>query len=228
MLTGLSTSCMYKTAGIADAVRMYREAGAKAVELHFRSPEVLTEFQLTPDLKKDLSDFSHVSVHAPYGPMVWRNSVLAKDALLKLSYIRNDLEHAGIKLNGVVIHPNELHEYDFLAEYMTKYELSILVENLPSSSGSRPENFSKIAQYPVFGFVFDAEHAYQSGNAHQILKAMDGRIKHVHVAGSKSENGKKTHLPFYSFPERERIRELACLCPGVPVISEAIYSAWKK
>ena len=182
---GFSTGAMHMSYfPLEEKIKVFKSAGANAVELSFGTLCALKDFKVTDGLLETLSGYELVTIHAPWtsGIRYDRNSTGVIDKLKEICSEQ--------KVYGIVLHPNTVDDYSLLE----KSGLPFLIENMDNRArcGTRPNEFEKLKKDYNFGFVLDLQHAYMHDPSMQLagelMEAMGERIKEFHVSGQL--NGK--------------------------------------
>lgn len=173
---------------LKDTILTTRKEGATVFELCFRSPESLLRFELTEEIEKLLSEFEHLSIHAPFNldeNLKYQDNKLTKDIVWKLKEL---VDRLGIE--GIVFHPTDIEDFDFL----DTMDLPILVENMDvrKSSFKNMKDIKTLKEKYGFGFVLDIEHSFENDSSMELTKdlidIMGDRLKEVHLSGAKNSS----------------------------------------
>ena len=207
-LVGYSTGAVSK-GDFAAAIALLSERGIRAVEL-----SALRMHELRPLMaaltQLDLSEFQHVSVHAP--------SDFADEAeqeIVDLLQVAADCGHP------IVVHPDAIRDWTLwraLGEH-------VLIENMDKRKPigrTRDELAECFAQLPKARLCFDVGHARQVDpamlEARRILSSFGDRLGQVHI----SEVGSDSKHERISLPAARTFRAVAGLIPlDIAVIIES-------
>ncbi|MFH1065319.1 MAG: hypothetical protein V1734_02325 [Nanoarchaeota archaeon] len=214
---GFSTGAMHMSYfPIEERAKVFRQAGANAIELSFGTFCALKDFNLTDGLLETLSKYDLATIHAPWTQGV-RYDKNSKEVINKLKEICSEISGSGKNVYGVVVHPNTIDDYSLLE----KSGLPFLIENMDSKArcGTRPNEFEKLKKDYNFGFVLDLQHAYVHDPsmqlAHELMEVMGERIKEFHVSGQLKED---THVLLHQADNSNMIRGM--LRNDIPIILE--------
>jgi hypothetical protein len=190
------------------ALALLKGKPVRALEL-----SALRECELRPMLNSldelDLSQFDHVSLHAPSG---FPEQEEAEIVALLSTLLRRHWP--------IILHPDVIHDF----ERWRPLGSLLCIENMDrrKSSGRTQSELEQIfARLPEASFCFDFGHARQVDTtmteAYFMLKSFNGRLKQVHLSevNTSSKHGLLSYASILAF------REVAPLVPeGVPVILE--------
>jgi hypothetical protein len=212
---GFSTGCLYKTnRSMPDRIKTFHNVGATAIELSFSTPQELFSFKPELETIEDIKKFKYVSIHAPWKEIRYGSNELTEEIIRKIRYLSESLSS-----DGIVVHPDTIDSFTPLE----RSNLPFLLENMSKEkeTGTTPEHFEELKRKCDFGFVFDAQHAYEHDSsmrlASRLLLIMRGRLKHVHISGQKRS---ERHTPIFMSENKEQITKLRL--GGIQKISEGI------
>ncbi|MDD4877848.1 MAG: hypothetical protein PHO02_02300 [Candidatus Nanoarchaeia archaeon] len=209
---GFSTGSMHNSYfPIEERAKMFKAAGANAIELSFGTPCALKDYKITDEFLETLSSYELVTIHAPWkdGVRYDGNSSTIVDKLKEICSVQ--------KIYGIVLHPNTVDDYSLLE----KSGLPFLIENMDNKArcGTRPQEFEKLKKDYNFGFVLDLQHAYMHDPAMQlageIIEAMGDNIREFHASGQLKNN---THTLLHQSENSKIITSL--LRNDLPIILE--------
>src|SRR3989344_7402281 len=215
---GFTTGSLYRSSFTCEEIiKLYSSLGADAIELSFLAPKELMQFNPSPETKKIIQGFKHVSIHAPCKGITYNQSD-SSEVIKKLSELCAELS-----IEGIVLHPDTVENFYML----DKLNLPFLIENMDKRKkyGTHPEQIRELKEKYNFGFVFDVQHAYEHDPkmnlARELIDVMGNRLKHMHVSG---ENESESHAPTHFSNNRKEIGEILKLGIQVPKILEGILS----
>jgi hypothetical protein len=195
-------------------IKLFSSFGANAIELDFLTSTQLNEFKLTSEMIADIKRFDYVSIHAPYQEVRYKRGLNTEKIIEKLKHLCECLP-----IQGIVLHPDITDDF----KYLENSGLPFLIENLDNKKefGKTPEHFTKLIKECSFGFVFDAQHAFENDSTMksgiELISIMGDRLKEMHVSGqTKSE----IHYPIHASDNREAIQKILELKIKVPKILE--------
>lgn len=186
---GFSTGCMYKSSLTLDnIISFYSHIGADALEISFGEAGELRNLHLDDDLKKTISGFSYVSIHAPFKGIKYGDNDFSRHVLKKLQGLCRELP-----VKGVVIHPDNVEDFKMLEET----GMPFLIENMDKrkARGILAAEFTAYSMLYNFGYVLDLKHVYEHDAtmvlAADFAQAMGGRLKEYHISG---HDGTSNHV----------------------------------
>ncbi len=216
---GFSTGCLCKTpVGIEQKIRVYRDAGATALEIMlFRPPEV-RDLQVTPALEQLCASFNRVSLHAPPRDMHYGPNPLCEEVLDKIRHIRSKID-----LHSIIVHPELVDDYDYLAAS----GLPIAIENMDRRKqiGIHPDYFRWLGRHYDFKYCMDLQHVWEHDPsmklAEEFRDVMGERLAEMHVSGCTDF---ELHHPTYVAMNKDAIAKALALKIPVPKIMEGVLS----
>jgi hypothetical protein len=175
---GFSTGALAK-GDFVRALAMLRSTGVRTVELSaLREQELPRLAASISDL--DLSDFDHVSVHAP-------SKLVQMSEAEAVKHLRAVFERE----IPVVVHTDTVTE-PLLWKQFSSY---LLIENLDKrkpSARTAVELAKVFEMFPASGLCFDVAHARQvdptMSEASQMLTMFHGRLRQIHASGLSSDS----------------------------------------
>ncbi len=212
---GFTTGSLYRSGlSLNDRIKLYLSAGADAIELGFSTPNELLAYELTEAAARAIKQFKHISIHAPSKEVRYGSNSDTRKIIEKLKFLCSRL-----LITGIVVHPDAIDDFELLEQS----GLPFLLENMDKRKayGTHPEHFRELKEKYNFGFVLDAEHAYEHDPSMQLarefIEVMGGRLKHMHVSGcSQSE----IHVPTFRAVNKRAITEILKMGLNVPKILE--------
>jgi uncharacterized LabA/DUF88 family protein len=210
-----------------EKIKIFKAAGANALEIPFREPESLFEFRLTKQLSDLLSEFDWLSIHAPFFNVTYENNDSTKKILSKLEELTKILP-----VKGIVFHPSNILDFDLLE----KSGLPILIENMDL----RKDSFKSIKDMEIiykkynFGFVLDVEHAFENDPtmnlAKDLIHLMGDRLKELHVSGARLKENiyENNHCLLNDSLYRKEILSVLKDLKHLPIILEVAFNENEK
>ncbi|MBU2639017.1 MAG: hypothetical protein KJ955_08645 [Nanoarchaeota archaeon] len=208
---GFSTGAMHVGyIPLEERIKIFKAAGANAVELSFGTLCAFKEFNISEGLLETLSGYELVTIHAPWqGIRYDRNSTAIIKRLKEIC--------AQQKIYGIVVHAGTVDDYSILAES----GLPFLIENMDSMArfGRLPKDFEKLRKEYDLGFVLDLQHAYANDNTMQLagefIDVMGDRLMELHASG---QTECETHALLHKADNGNVI--MGMLRANVPIILE--------
>lgn len=195
-------------------IKLFSSFGANAIELDFLTPTQLNEFKLTLGMIADIKRFDYVSIHTPYQEVRYKRGLNTEKIIEKLKHLCEYLP-----IQGIVLHPDITDDF----KYLENSGLPFLIENMDNKKefGKSPEHFRELINKCSFGFVFDAQHAYENDptmkSGIELISIMGDRLKEMHVSGQKKT---EMHYPIHASDNRQEIQKILELKIKVPKILE--------
>jgi sugar phosphate isomerase/epimerase len=217
VLLGFSTSdIIHSKLSLEEKVNLYHSFGASAIELGFSGLNEIQDFNLSQELKRLLSSFSFVSIHAPSGGFLYGSNSETKATI---SFLKKICRQCPIK--AIALHPDTIDDFPLL----NQSGLPFVLENMDKNKrfGTSLADFEKLKRKCSFGYVLDIEHAYENDPsmhlAGEFIKLMGNRIRYFHVSGMTE---KCNHSLVYLSENKKEIMGLLNQNPNVPRILEGI------
>ncbi len=214
---GFCTGCLYRTSfSMLECLNLYSSIGSDAVELSLAGAKDLDTFVATAEIKKALSKFRYVSIHAPFMGISYGRNEDSEQAISRLAQICRDTN-----AKCIVVHPDNVEDFSVLEES----GLPFAIENMDSakSKGKGMADFLDYSEKTKLGFVIDLQHAYENDSSMELamglLGIMGRRLAEIHISG---QTGSSRHLLTYSSENRVMIEKALSKCPAVPVICEGL------
>lgn len=185
--------------------------GFDFIDLTLEYPTAHIDIIRKQDVLKALGDsglsvVGHTAYYLPFAsPINALREAAINDVIRSLEFFRE----SGAKI--VTLHPDpgigamesqakvSLNALSFkiISDEAAKYDISMVVENVPGIFSSVEPLKSVLASVPGLGFHFDVGHAFVGRNRfNQILSAFKGRIAHVHLSDNRMRDD--DHLPLGS------------------------------
>lgn len=199
-----------------EKISFIKETGANAIELGLSTHERLYGFKVTKEILKALQGFEYISIHAPFIETRYKDSEEVKKTIKKLKEIFDK-----IKANVIVVHPDEIKDFRFLA----KQNLKIAFENMDKRKefGQTAEDMKKIKDQGNFKFILDLQHAYEADSSMKIvdelMKVMGKNLQHIHISG---QTKKENHIAVCLAENKKQILNSLQKATNVPIISEGV------
>jgi len=212
---GFTTANFYRSPiSFDESIKLCHSLGAKAIELSFPTLEELFDYKLSAEKIGNIKKFESVSIHAPSDKVRYDVDIITQKIIETLSFFCDKLP-----IKWIVLHPSSIDNFEIL----DKSGLPFLLENMDKtkSCGVSPQQFRELKDKYNFGFVFDAQHAYEHDPSMKIAKelidVMWNRLKHMHISGY---NELEIHAPVHCAINKESITEILKLGLNVPKILE--------
>jgi endonuclease IV len=204
---------------IIDKINFLKSIGANALEIPFREPDLLFEFELTEKILEALKGFEHLSIHAPFSKITYKDDLLTHKVIKKLKDLNSILN-----VKAIIIHPNNVENFSILE----KSNLPILIENmdLRKDSFKNEKEIQKVFDEYSFKFVLDLEHSFENDPTlnltNNLIKLMGNRLKEIHLSGAKksSDINENNHCFITESPFREQICSRLKELRNIPIILE--------
>ncbi len=187
MRVGFNSGVLRKCGvSLLDTIKFVKKINTNSFELCFPDPNSLLNFEATKEVIDILNSFNHLSIHAPFRNVVYRNDESTRKIILKLKELNNILN-----VEGIVFHPSDVKDF----AYLDRINLPILVENMDfrKNSFKTEGEITELKEKYGFGFVLDVEHAFENDPSMELckkfIKVMGDRLKEVHLSGSKKSLG---------------------------------------
>lgn len=196
----------------SNRLKLYFSLGSNAIELDFKN---ILNFKLTEDIIKHIKKFDYISIHAPTDNVYGKNNKTEK-FLEKLKEVCRKLQ-----IDTIVLHPDTIDNFSILE----KSKLPFGIENMDKANkiGTDVGFFKKIKKKHSFGFVLDAQHAYEHDPSMKLAKKlffiMGNRLKHMHISGSTNY---LNHAPVYLSNNKDAIVKILNLGLEFPKILEGL------
>lgn len=166
---------------LKDKLRIYKELGSEAIELGMVDANDEERWKTIISIEpEDLKTFKHISVHAPAGDFLYRDSEETHKILKKLEEL-----YKKINFTHAVIHPDRVEDWSIFKQY----SFPIAVENMDDRKTSfrDVESMSKFFEKVDLPMVLDLNHCYTNDRtmelAWKFFSDFSDRIKEVHLSG---------------------------------------------
>lgn len=178
-LHGFSTGCVHRWGlSLEETLELFISLELSAVELNL-SHGRLEKLEVTTKLRELTKKFSFVTIHAPTP-----TNASCKKVCDQLRRVTSHLP-----IDHVTVHPDKLTDFSRLHN-----DIPFSVENMDKdkSGWQRPEAFTQLRASTDFGFVLDAQHAYEEDPDMQVfdgfLAFFADRLTHLHISGEQAGN----------------------------------------
>ena len=222
MILGISTGCFWQS-GLPEIkiLRFLRRLPElDAIELVFAFPEELFDFRPKREDIAFLHSKKHVSLHAPFNEVEYKNNAKSKRLLAALNSLALKCE-----AENVVFHAHTIKDFSLFEGI----DFSPLAENLVSKKGtdrlvSVQQCKDFLSSHENFGFCFDLGDSLAEKIKPKDFFALKNRLKEAHIHFPAIEKGKlKPHcLP--SKTGKKFLDEVKAVpFPNVPLILEGYF-----
>ncbi len=200
MQIGFTTGCLYRSKiQMSKRPALYNSHGSNAIEISFATPDELSDYTLTQQIKEHSKKFDFVSLHAHWKDVSYAREIRTKEIVAKIRHLCDSLP-----IKTVVLHPDTIAEFSVLDDL----NFPFVLENNDSRKefGIDMKDFYEIMHYGEFGYVLDLQHAYENDAsmklADNLLAFFGSQLSHLHVSG---ENNHENHVPVHLAHNRESI-----------------------
>lgn len=190
----------------------YMSGGANAIEVHCLDEKMVDYILDVKDL--DLSDFSHVSFHAP--ALAYKDDEGSNRFLYKL-----ELLTAKYNLKNIVFHPDTVLDWSVFIKHK---KLPISIENMDGHKnfGKTVDDISSILDKYDFRLTLDLQHCFMNDNSMQsaadFQEKFKNRISEYHISGL---NINEPHYPLFKTKQNTIIDALKY--SELPIIIESTF-----
>lgn len=213
---GFGTGCLYKNLEpvSTEAIKMIRSSGCNAIELCAIRVERLK--QLDNIGVKDLSGFSHVSLHAP--DTIYKDDTKTHDILERIQR-----KHRQLRFKVVVLCPDFIEDW----HVFDKYDIPIAFENtdLRTHFGNSINDMREVLKNPKFNMVLDLTHVYTVDKDMDLARKFStnfaSRIAEIHLSGYYIHGSdEQQHYPIHISKQKEILKSVLL---DVPIIIESVW-----
>lgn len=179
----------------------------------------------TPDLDKKISkqnikylkSLDYVSLHSPfYKPgrkdFFYDDNKETKEILDRLQYYYDLIE-----AKALIIHPNQIKNYDILK----KYDMNFCLENMPKKRNINYNQINSDAKEHNFNICLDTAHVFTYNNElmPKLIKTFKNKIYQVHLSDRRYSNialKEKDHQQLLGCKDLDKFKPLKDLnCPMI-------------
>lgn len=183
-----------------------------ALEIHCQNEKTMDYIIYKLD-KKLYVKFKYLSLHAPE---FYKKSEKNVTLLKKIRLIYNKL-----KIKNIVIHPNNLFDWDILDKFN---DLPLSIENMDNDKKSFKfaSDFEKIVYKKKLNITLDLNHAHTNDFSLNLAKIFHKKFKdkivEYHISGY---NKKEKHIPLFKSQQLEILKSLKF--KNLPIIIESSF-----
>lgn len=196
MLIGFSTGFLYKDKEhdhvSLETVNLVRSLGCNAIEFMTRDMDHLKRI-LNNIGRENLTGFEFVSLHAP--EVIFRETLTQSVEGLKII----QAIYEKIKLNNVVVHPDEVNNWDIFSQF----SFPLAIENMDDRKNSHRniKDMQEALQVSGAKMVLDLNHCFVNDQtmklAHDFFDEFENKINEIHLSGENF------HEPLFQTKTRE-------------------------
>lgn len=192
--------------------------GIEAIELHSRGGVINMEALLKrlPDI--ELPDSLLVSLHAPI--LSHRDESELRSLLDGMVRI-----HKYHTLNNIVVHPDNISQWDVIAEYTPTLPISIENMDKQKTFGRTVADIASILEVYPFGLTLDVQHCYENDPTMSLARdfhtRFNDRIVEYHLSGYDPA---LLHVALFDRNQDEIIQSIEK--SDVPIILESCFDTY--